>query len=543
MSYIATWADQKLNANEISKLKEDGLDVFKDLPELVKKPFSEVDKSYFMYFKYAGLTVQKPQDEGYFMMRIKIPGGRINIKQADHIAWIGEHYAHGVIDLTTRQAVQYHWIPFAELVDIFAGIENVGLTTVGAEGDITRNVIDNTLSGIDPDELFDTRQTVLDVYRRFQGNYDYSNLPRKFKISISSNLYNAADAEINDLAFVPATKRIGRHTVKGFNVKVGGGLGMKPYLAQQLNIFVTPDRVADVAEVVCRIYRDYGYRRSRSKARLKFLVKDWGAEKFEDKVREYMPDLQTKGRDRTKGWNNGNALGIHRQKQKDFYYIGVSVPSGRISADDFKALVDVAREYGKDEIRFDHCQNMIIPWIPADKIKEVEALPIFEKFSLHPHLIADYGNTCTGAEYCNLANTLTKSIFKPLVEELDNRFSFDSPLNVTMTGCGNNCAHRSIADIGVEGVHARTPDRQHVPGFKLSVGGSLVNGGHFNEQLKGTFSQAQLADSISSLLADYRDNHEGSETFYEYYSRTGTDHFQEVLNNYTATLPATEVLK
>ncbi|PST46058.1 ferredoxin--nitrite reductase [Bifidobacterium callitrichos] len=541
MSYIATWADQKLNGNEIAKLKEDGLDVFKDLPELVKKPFSEIDPSYFMYFKYAGLTVQKPQTDGYFMMRIKIPGGRVTVKQADHIAWIGEKYGHGIIDLTTRQAVQYHWIPFAELVDIFAGITNVGLTTVGAEGDITRNIVDNTLSGIDPDELFDTRQTVMDVYHRFQGNYDYSNLPRKFKISISSNVYNSADAQINDVAFTPATKRIGRHTVKGFNVFVGGGLGMKPYLAQQLNIFVTPDRVADVAEVICQVYRDYGYRRSRSKARLKFLVADWGAEQFEDKVRESLPDLQTKGRSKVKGWNSGNALGVHRQKQDGYYYVGVSVPSGRITADDFRALTDVARNYGRDEIRFDHCQNMIIPWIPEDKLTEVEALPIFERFSIHPHLLADYGNTCTGAEYCNLANAHTKTVFKPLIENLDKRFAFDTPINVTMTGCGSNCAHRSIADIGIEGVHARTPDRQHVEGYKLSVGGSLLGEGHFNEPLKGVFSKEQLADAVASILTDYQDNHVGTETFYDYYNRQGTDHFQETLNQFIETLP--EVLK
>lgn len=541
MSYIATWSDQKLNGNEIAKLNEDGLDVFKDLPELVKKPFSEVDPSYFMYFKYAGLTVQKPQTEGYFMMRIKIPGGRVTVKQADHIAWLGKTYGHDIIDLTTRQAVQYHWIPFAELCDIFAGIENVGLTTKGAEGDITRNIVDNPLSGIDPHELFDTRQTVLDVYRRFQGNYDYSNLPRKFKISISSNVYNSGNAEINDLAFIPATKRIGRHTVKGFNVKVGGGLGMKPMLAQQLNIFVTPDRVADVSEVVCRLFRDYGYRRSRSKARLKFLIKDWGVEKFEDKIREALPDLQTKGVSKVKGWSNGTALGVHPQLQKGYYYVGVSVPSGRIHADDFSALVDVARRYGRDELRFDHGQNLLIPWIKEEDLDAVKAEPIFQKFSINPHLLADFGTTCTGAEYCNLANAHTKNVFKPLVEELDRRFEFDVPINVTMTGCGNGCAHRSIADIGIEGVHARTPDRQHAEGYKLAVGGSLLDGGHFNEQLKGVASKDQLPDAVGALLADFRDNREPGEEFYAYYTRKGTDHFQTIFDNYLAT--QSEVLK
>lgn len=540
MSYTVTWADQKLNGNEVAKLKEDGLDVFKDLPELVKHPFSEVDPSYYMYFKYAGLTVQKPQPEGNFMMRIKIPGGRINTAQGDHLAWIAKEYGHDVIDLTTREAVQYHWIPFNKLLDVFAGIEGVGLTTVGAEGDITRNVIDNPLSGIDPDELFDTRDIVMDVYRRFQGNYDYSNLPRKFKISISSSIHNTADAQINDLAFVPAVKTIRGKQVQGFSVFVGGGLGSKPQLAQQMNIFVRQNKVGEVAEAVCALYRDHGFRRSRSKARLKFLIKDWGIDEFEKLVRKAVPRLPYAGETKVVDWNK-RILGIHPQKQAGYYYAGISVPAGRMSAQDFQDVVNVAKKYGKDEIRFDDKQNMLIPWIAEADLEDFKAEPIFAKYSLTPTLMADYGTTCTGAEYCNLANAHTKSVFRPLIDELDKRFEFRNPVRITMTGCGSNCAHRSIADIGIEGVHARTPDKQHVEGYKLSVGGSLEGVGHFTEQLKGVVSAQQLPDALSSLLTDYQDHHAPTENFYGYFQRTGTEHFQEVFSNYLS--QQTEVLR
>ena len=201
MSYIATWANDKINKNEIAKLEKDGLAVFDDLPKLVKRPFSEISKDYFMYFKYAGLTVQKPQTEGLFMMRIKIPAGVINHEQGRKLVEIGQKYAHGIVDITTRQSVQYHHIPFAKLPEIFASIESVGLTTRGAEGDINRNVIGNPLAGIDANELFDATATLMAVHEKFQENTDYSNLPRKFKISVSTNYYNSANAEINDLAF------------------------------------------------------------------------------------------------------------------------------------------------------------------------------------------------------------------------------------------------------------------------------------------------------------------------------------------------------
>ncbi|WP_461214227.1 nitrite/sulfite reductase [Lacticaseibacillus sp. GG6-2] len=541
MSYQVTWADSKLNANEVAKLHEDGLDVFKDLPELVTHPFSEIDKSYYMYFKFAGLTVQKPQTEGLFMMRVKIPGGRINLTQADHLAWIAETYGHDTIDLTTRQAVQYHWIPFAKLPEIFAGINAVGLTTLGAEGDITRNIVDNPLSGIDPDELFDTRDTVLQVYKRLQGNRDYSNLPRKFKISINSNVYNAGNAEINDLALIPAVKTIAGQETQGFNVKVGGGLGLVPYLGVSLNAFVLPEEVPDLAESVIKLYRDNGFRRSRSKARLKFLIQKWGIEKFETELRNQLPALKPAGKSIVKGWSNGTALGVHSQKQAGFSYLGVAIPAGRLSTSQFRALVQIAKDYGRDELRFDHGQNLIIPWIPTDKLPEIEALPIFQTFNLNPHTLLDYGTTCTGAEYCNLANAHTKELFKPLLDNLDARFTFSHPLSITLTGCGNGCAHRSIADIGIEGAKAKTPSGEHVEGYKLSVGGSLLDGGHFNTALRGKVSADQLADAVAAILADYRDHQAAGETFYAYYQRVGADHFQTCFDQYQDTL--SEVLK
>ncbi|MFD1670828.1 nitrite/sulfite reductase [Agrilactobacillus yilanensis] len=536
MSYQATWTNEKINKNETSKLKTDGLDVFKMLPDLIKKPFPEIDKSYYMYFKYAGLTVQKPQDAGNFMMRIKVPGGILTVAQATHLAKIAETYGHGYIDLTTRQSVQYHWIPFAKLPEIFAGIENVGLTTTGAEGDITRNVIGNPLADIDRNELFDTQPLVDQVNQRFQGNRDYSNLPRKMKISINSNLFNAGNAEINDLAFTPATKLTDNGKIQGFNVKIGGGLGAMPFLGLAMDIFVRPEQVADVSEAVVSLYRDYGYRRNRSHARLKFLIKDWGVAKFETKLRALMPDLLTAGHDEVIGWSNGTALGLHPQRQAGFYYLGIGIPSGHLAAEDFKAFVALAAQYGHNELRLDHNQDLIIPWLAQADLAAIQASPILQKFSATDQTLMSMGTTCTGAEYCNLANAHTKELFEPLFHTLDDRFNFSNPPRITLTGCGNGCAHRAIADIGIEGTTGKTLMGERVEAYKLSVGGSLLNGGHFAIPLKGKVSQIQLADALTAILSDYQNHKIDNENFYNYYSRQENQYFQDILDEYLVKL-------
>lgn len=528
--YEATWRDEKINKNEVAKLEKDGLDVFKDLPELVKRPFSEIDPSYYMYFKYAGLTVQKPQAAGNFMLRVKIPGGIATTAMARHLSFLAKEYGKGVIDVTTRQSVQYHWVPFAKLPEVFAGIKQHGMTTAGSEGDITRNVIDNPLSGIDPFELFDTRATVRRVHQRFQDNKEYSNLPRKMKISVSSNVNNAANAQINDLAFVPATKKINKRKVLGFNVKIGGGLGMKPYLGQPMNVFVTRSEVADVAEAVVGLYRDHGFRRSRTKARLKFLIEDWGVEKFEQALREKLPKLHTAGKDETIGWTNGTILGIHEQKQAGLYYIGINIPAGRLYHEDFEEFIRLADVYGSSELRFDHSQNLIIPNIPEKQLTQLQDEPIFKKYPYAERTLMSLGMACTGSQYCNLAYTRSKEILNELLPKLDQQFHFEQPVRIIVTGCGNGCAHRAIADIGIEGCAARDKDKQPIEAFKLSVGGSLLDSGHFNETLKGVVLITQLEKVTAAFLAYYQKEQQFQETFYEFYKRVGKESFQTLLN-------------
>ncbi|RYM05431.1 nitrite/sulfite reductase [Sporolactobacillus sp. THM7-7] len=531
MAYEKVWANnERLNKNERNKLKKDGLTIFDDIPRYAKLGFESIPKDQYMYLKYAGLTVQQPQDKGLFMMRVKVPTGIMNYEQAVTFAEVGRTYARNILDITTRQAIQYHWVELEKLPEVFETLNKVGLTTSEAEGDDPRNITGNPLAGIDPDELFDTRPVVDEVYRFFQDNPDFSNLPRKFKISISTNPYNAGQAEVDCLAFVPATKVIDGEKIKGFHVKVGGGLAAKPYLAEKLDLFVRPEKTKAVAEAVAIIYRDYGYRKSRARARLKYLVADWGIEKFQEKLLEITGPLPSAGHDETKGWNGGYFYGVHPQKQPGLSYVGINIPVGRIKADDFYEIARLAKQYGTGELRTLATQNLLIPHVPNEKVDELLAHDIFKKFSIRPPRFMGYAMACTGNEFCNLALTNTKDRMREIAQLLDKEVAIDVPVRINMVGCTNSCGQRHIADIGLQGVKVRTKEKKMIEAYEIFIGGTLTDGGHFNERLKGRIPAGLLPEVMKAFLLYFKDHKKKGETFFAFKNRLGTQNLQEVLD-------------
>jgi ferredoxin-nitrite reductase len=531
MAYVKHWAnEEKLNATEKQKLARDGLKIFEDIPRYAKEGFEAIPKEEWPMFKWAGLYLQRPKEDGYFMMRVCVPSGILNYEQAVALAKISRDYGRGVFDVTTRQAVQFHWLRIEEIPDIFERLGKVGLSTAGACGDITRNITGNPLAGIDPAETIDTAPIVEEVFRFFQHNEDFSNLPRKYKMSISANVHNAAHAEINCLSFVPAVKTIDGEEVLGFHVKVGGGLSAKPYLAQALNVFVRPEQVKEVAVAVTTIFRDYGYRIKRHRARLKFLVADWGAEKFTEKLLEYTGPLPEKGKDLTREWNAGYFYGVHRQKQPGLNYIGFNVPVGRLTAEEVLELARISKKYGTGEIRNCNSQNIILPNIPDEHVEALLAEEIFQEcFRIDPPQFTAYSVSCTGIEYCNLAIVETKERMRRLAEYLDEHVSVDVPLRLHMVGCPNSCGQRQIADIGLQGVKIRTPDKRMVEAFEIYVGGTLDHGGEFNQKLKGKVDARILGPVLKELITYFKEQKEQGESFYDFVQRVGTEPLQEEL--------------
>ncbi|MED1437556.1 nitrite/sulfite reductase [Aeribacillus composti] len=533
MAHEKVWANnENLNKFELKKLEKDGLDILEEIDTFAKNGFASIPEEDWDLLKWAGLYLQRPKKDGYFMMRIKVPTGILNYEQVVALAGICSDFGRDLFDITTRQAIQFHWLEIENIPEIFRRLDEVGLTTVGACGDIARNVIGNPLAGIDPEELLDTEPIVREIHQFFHKNRDFSNLPRKYKISISASYYNSGHAEINDLAFIPATKEIDGKLVKGFHVKVGGGLSSKPHLAQPLNIFVTPDKVKDVAIAVTTIFRDYGYREKRHRARLKFLVADWGVEKFQEKLLELTGPLPERGNDETKGWNAGYFYGVHPQKQKGLNYIGFNVPLGRLYSEEVLEIARISKKYGNGQIRTCNTQNIVIPNVPDDQVEALLAEEIFQKgrITIKPKSFIGYAVSCTGTEFCNLALVETKQRMKTIVEYLDQELELDVPVRMHITGCPNSCGQRQIADIGLQGVLMRTKDKKMVDAYEIHVGGTLLDGGRFNEKLKGKIEAEKLHLVLKDFLQYFKETKLAGETFLEYYDRVGIEPLQAKLD-------------
>ncbi|MCK6205473.1 nitrite/sulfite reductase [Bacillus infantis] len=531
MAYVKHWADnEKLNKTEKAKLEKDGLEILNDIPYYAANGFESIPKDQWDLFKWAGLYLQRPKEDGYFMMRVNVPCGILTKPQVDALAGIARDYGRGVFDITTRQAIQFHWLEISQIPDIFNRLEAVGLSSAGACGDITRTIVGNPIAGLDPHELFDTTEIVNEVYTYFQKNEDFSNLPRKYKMSISANLHNASNAEINCVSFTPAVKVIDGDERKGFHLKVGGGLSSRPYLAETLDVFIEPERTLETAIAVTTIFRDYGYREKRHLARLKFLMADWGPEKFKEKLLEYTGPLPEKGTEPAGGWNAGYFYGIHDQKQPGLKFLGFNVPVGRLSADEVFELSRISAHYGNGEIRTCNSQNLIIPNIPEENVEALLQEPIFSRITINPNSFIGHAVSCTGIEYCNLALVETKERMRVIAEELDNRITLDVPVRIHMVGCPNSCGQRQIADIGLQGMKVRNENKEMVEAYEIYVGGTLNAGGKFNEKLKGKVEAEKLADVLEELLHFFKNEKSAGESFFDFVGRAGLELFQQQLD-------------
>lgn len=532
MSKTWPWSEQatELNKVEQQKLKQDGLDIIEEIQQkYAKEGFESIPEEKFSLFKWAGVYQQKPKKDGYFMMRIRIPSGLLSTKQARVVAQLGREYGRGLIDVTTRQAIQYHWLCVEDLPDIFERLREVGMYSYEACGDCPRTIVGNPLAGVDPNELIDTRPLVDELEKEFLLNREFSNLPRKYKISISSSIYNPANAQINDLSFTPAIKEINGEKVTGFHVWVGGGLSNRPHLAKTLDLFVRPEQVREVAVGITKLFRDHGYRKKRHRARLKFLVADWGPEKFLDVLTGIIGAYPTRGEDQIVGWNAGYFTGVHPQKQEGTSYVALNVPIGRTSSDELDDLADLADQYGSGSLRTVNTQNIIITDVPNDQVAALLQEPVIQRLTPNPKTFEGYAVSCTGIEFCNLALTETKGLMKQLVNYLDERVELDTPIRLHINGCPNSCGQQQIADIGLMGGKSKTKDGM-VESYTLSIGGHLFDAGEFNTRLKGRIVASDVSRVVEDLVVFFKEKRDGAESFTQFFQRVGVDAFQDQLN-------------
>lgn len=534
MNYTRTWKDRTdLSKNEYWKLEKDGLMILDELDRLAARPFEEIAPSDIERLKWAGVYCQRPKD-GHFLIRIKLPSGRLTASQGRAIARIAVEYGKGELQITIRQCIQIHNLTLDQIPGILRTLDSKGLTTIEGCGDVPRNILGNPLMGVDPDELFDTEPVVDEAVRRLIGNPDYSNLPRKYKLSFSANPHDCAYAGINDLAFIPAV--YGPYNTPGFHLRIGGGLSNEPKLSKPLSLFVTPDRAVDVACAVAAIFRDKGYREKRNHCRLKYLIEDIGVRETERLIEQITGPLPHGGRTVTRSWNRGTFYGIHAQKQPGLYYAGLGVPGGMLPASDFNEIIDLSEKYGNGSLRTTNTHQLLILNIPEESLSAFKKEKILSAYPLRPGPFSGYQSSCTGNAYCSFAPIETKHTLNRITSELDRRFpDLRMPIRINLTGCPHSCAHPQIADIGFTGGRKRASDGSLTDVYTVSVGGHLGAAPQFGTVLSGRIPADKATDLAAAFVEYYLKNRRQSERFYEFAARAGAEGFQKILDIWSIT--------
>jgi sulfite reductase (ferredoxin) len=447
-------------------------------------------------------------EDAYFMMRVRIPGGQLSAGQLRTVAGIAKEYGRDLADITDRQNVQFHWIRIEDVPEIWARLEEVGLSSVQACGDVPRNILGCPVAGLDAAEVIDATAALRATEAVAALNPEFGNLPRKYKTTISGCGSQCTAHEINDVSFVGVRAPDG---TPGFDLWVGGGLSTSPMLAQRLGVFVTADQVPVVWTGVTGLFRDYGYRRLRSRARLKFLVADWGAERFREVLeREYLgaplPDGQAPPRP---GPGSRDHVGVHRQHD-GLYYVGVAPHVGRTSGTQLWQVADLAESFGSGRVRTTIEQNLLIIDVPernlSELITELEAIDL----PARPSAFRRSTMACTGIEFCKLAIVETKQRARDLYYELDKRLpDFDTPVTINVNGCPNSCARFQLADIGLKGSIVDGEE-----GFQVHLGGSLGVDPAFGRKIRGLkVTAAELPDYVERLLRSYQASRADGEEF------------------------------
>jgi sulfite reductase (ferredoxin) len=421
---------------------------------------------------------------------------------------VAQEFARDTADVTDRQNIQLHWIRIEDVPEIWRRLEAVGLSTVEACGDVPRNILGCPLAGVDADELIDASELIHELDRRFTHDKTFSNLPRKYKTAISGCPVQCTAHEINCISFVGVRHDDGR---VGFDLWVGGGLSTNPKLAQRLGVFVPPDETLEVWTGVSRIFRDYGYRRSRNRARLKFLMADWGPEKFRQVLEdEYLSAPLPDGpppaapprpdRDHLGVQDQGNGL----------KYVGMVARAGRTSGRQLSRVAELASRLGGARVSTTAQQGLVILDVPESHVAELVGELEAEDLKVTPSVFRRGTMACTGLEFCKLAIVETKVRAVDLYTELEKRLpDFPEALTVNVNGCPNSCARFQTADIGLKGSIV-----EGVEGFQIHLGGHMGENAGFGRKARGLKVTADgAADYIERLLRTYLDERTDGDTF------------------------------
>jgi sulfite reductase (ferredoxin) len=535
---------EPLNKNEENKKNDDGLNVRQRIIDIYSRyGFDSIDPADLRgRFRWYGLYTQRrpgidggktavlePEelDDRYFMLRIRIDGGQLSGDQLRVIGSVSRRYARGTADVTDRQNIQLHWVQIEDVPAIWDALESVRLSTTEACGDTPRVILGCPLAGLAADEVIDATGEIAAITGTYIGDPAFSNLPRKFKSSVSGCAAQCAIHEINDVAFAGVVNDAGE---AGYDLWAGGGLSTNPMIGKRLGAFVRPGQVAEVWAGVTGLFRDYGYRRLRHRARIKFLVADWGVERFREVLeKEYLgyalpdgpaPALPPGGiRDH---------VGVHAQRDGN-YYVGFAPTAGRLSGEALEVIADLAAAYGSGRVRTTTEQKMVILDVPPASTEPLVAELEAAGLPARPSAFRRHTMACTGIEFCKLAIVETKARAADLIGELERRLpGFDAPVTINVNGCPNSCARIQTADIGLKGSLVTGPDGAQVEGFQVHLGGALgggdASGSGFGRKLRGLKTTAgELPDYVERVLRRFQAGRVDGETFAAWTARASEE--------------------
>ncbi|MFO0774083.1 MAG: ferredoxin--nitrite reductase [Nitrospiraceae bacterium] len=460
-----------MNAIEAIKRERDGLAVRDMLDRYASSGWESIPDEDIQRLKWYGLFLRNPTP-GYFMVRVRMPGGNTTTAQLRAVAEIAATHGNGVIDITTRQQVQLRQLRIEQVPDVFACLEAVGLTTLQTGMDNVRNVMTCPVAGLGPDEIVDTTAIVRALNDEILGNPAYSNLPRKMNVAISGCPHNCVHMETQDLALVPAYYDLGHDRCPGFNVLVGGKLGSGGYrIATPLDAFVHPMEAVSLCRAVIELYRDHGPREHRTQARLAFLIQAWGIARFrevlEGKLRKRLAPAGTDARKSAEQ----DHVGIFRQRQRGLNYVGLKILVGRVTADDVRRIADLADRYGNGELRLGANQTVIIPHVSDRVVGALAEEPVLARFTYNPSPLYKGLVSCVGSDYCNLAVIETKRRAVDTAKALEARLGSKlKAITMHWSGCPASCGNHLVADVGLLGKKAKV-DGKVVDAVDIYVGG------------------------------------------------------------------------
>ncbi len=536
----------------------------KDILDLEKKIIlfkeGKIDSEKFRSLRLArGVYGQRQQ--GVQMIRIKIPLGKITVKQLLKIADISDEYSNGNLHLTTRQDVQIHYVSLDKTPELWAKLEKDDITLREACGNTVRNITASSFAGIDPKEPFDVTPYAEGLFRFFLRNPIQENLGRKFKIAFSSSEKDTAFVFIHDLGLIPKVKIIEGTIVKGFKVVIAGGLGAQPQLAQIADEFLPAEYLIPFAEAVVRVFDRYGERNNRHKARLKYLIAKIGLEEFLRLVKEERLALKSKPSEikilppvsdyfnqEEKGkvfttfkvsdtanylqWRNSNVV---EQKQQGFFAVGVRVPLGNIHSDKARQLADIVKKYSSDDLRITLNQGFLLRFVPKDAL-----VTLYKELSAINLSLAGFDSlgditACPGTDTCNLGISNSTGIALELEKVIQNEYAdllYEKNIKIKISGCMNSCGQHSLAHIGFHGSSLKSGS--HVlPALQVLLGGGVIGDGSGKISDKVIKVPSKRGPAVlRTLLDDYEKQKNGSETFNQYYERKGNNYFFQLLRHH-----------